>query len=73
MIWKNGLTEEAKRKIRVQKRRLAIKEWHKWFAWYPVIIRIENDHNIKAWMQYVERKTEYFWPTEWEYRERGLK
>ena len=51
MRWYNGETYESK------KRRL--KEWHIWFAWYPVVIGTANvngkTRRIKAWLEYVER------------------
>jgi hypothetical protein len=48
MEWINGLTSEARR---------ALKErWHKWFAWYPITIEINNEsHKVKLWLEYVER------------------
>jgi hypothetical protein len=61
MIWKDGPTWEETKRIRA--------EWHKWFAWYPVVIRIEEGHKIKAWLQYVERKGIYCYGWAWEYRE----
>lgn len=67
MIWVNGLIYEYKKKKKEQ--------WHKWFAWYPVVIRITEDHHeVKAWLQYVERIgrfhstwDECYWI--WNYRE----
>lgn len=37
-----------------------LKEWHKWFAWYPVRL----DENQCAWLETIERKynTVYFHP-----------
>jgi hypothetical protein len=66
MIWENGLTWEGE-KVKKEK-------WHKWFAWYPVIIgKTEDEHHIKAWLQYIERQGKYaccydggFWI--WNYR-----
>lgn len=39
-------------------------KWHKWFAWYPVIVgqvvnpspRPNEVHYVKCWLCYVERK-----------------
>lgn len=28
------------------------KEWHRWFAWYPVKLK----NNQRVWLEYVERK-----------------
>lgn len=66
MIWTDGETWEE------EKRRKG--EWHKYFAWFPVTIRVENGHKIKAWLQYVERKGYFCWAWmgggfDWEYRE----
>lgn len=30
------------------------KNWHKWFAWYPVIVSTEH----RIWLQFVERRYE---------------
>jgi hypothetical protein len=53
------------------------KEWHKWFAWYPVRIY----YNIKpeywswkwAWLKYVEHNPVYLGQGDWggKYREIG--
>lgn len=49
MEWKNGLTSDEKKRRK--------EDWHKWFAWFPVVIGITADHHrIKAWLQVVERK-----------------
>lgn len=31
-------------------------EWHKWFAWYPVIVKNDSGPDIFIWLEYVERK-----------------
>ena len=52
MIWKDGLTWEA-RKAKKEK-------WHKWFAWFPIVIEITDDgHKVKCWLETVERCGEY--------------
>lgn len=44
-------------------------EWHKWFAWYPVVIDGEN-----VWLETVERRACFSQPypddTIYEYRDR---
>ena len=32
-------------------------EWHRWFAWYPVVVARDNERAYWAWLQFVERKT----------------
>jgi len=72
MKWINGRTYKA--------RDAYLKDWHKWFAWHPVIIGTtgegKEEHSVKVWLQYLERKGTYyqgwggnFWV--WEYREIG--
>src|ERR1700745_2118381 len=34
-------------------------EWHRWFAWYPVVIARDNERAYWAWLQFVERKTHW--------------
>lgn len=35
-------------------------KWHKWFAWYPVVVgTTEDQHYIKAWLTIVERRATY--------------
>jgi len=62
MIWKNGPTWEEYKKQNLK--------WHKWFAWHPVVVGITQDqHKIKAWLQYIERSREscFSWDgTYWE-------
>jgi hypothetical protein len=55
MIWKNGLTKNEKYRLKTIK----TQTWHKWFAWYPVVIWIKEGHQIKAWLQYLERRSNY--------------
>ncbi len=66
MKWKNGLTEEEK----INRKQ----EWHKWFAWYPVTVRVTEDkHKIKCWLETVQRKgcLYGFGTWSWEYKEIG--
>ena len=55
MEWVNGETKTSKDKRK--------ESWHKWFAWYPVIIgsiQIDGkERYIKAWLQYVSRLGRY--------------
>ena len=49
MIWRDGLTNEEKLRRK--------KNWHKWFAWFPVTIGVSNDHHkFKCWLQYTLRR-----------------
>jgi hypothetical protein len=42
-------------------------EWHKWFAWYPVVT-IEQ-HTVLGETIYRRKNISYFGRSEWEYRE----
>ena len=55
-------------------------KWHKWFAWYPVVVSEKTMSDgktkrvIKAWLCNVQRKGEYFFGYDgvtcnWEYKE----
>jgi hypothetical protein len=49
-------------------KQVAKKEWHLWYAWYPV--RLPD--NTCRWLEYISRRGTYFGYTdiwEWEYRE----
>jgi hypothetical protein len=47
-------------------------EWHRWFAWYPVIVARDNELAYWAWLQSVERKTHWSRSTgEWIVRYRS--
>jgi hypothetical protein len=76
MKWINGETWESKKK--------RLGDWHKWFAWFPVVIDLKEMpdgkiRRVKAWLCYVERKGalvkvmrsqwSYSLGWEWEYRE----
>lgn len=43
--------------LTINKKKDTVKDWHKWFAWFPVLVF--NDSNIKkyAWLQMIQRKT----------------
>lgn len=67
MIFSCGETYKAY-EVRVSK-------WHKWFAWHPTTIGIENGRGICVWLQYLERRaTQFCYGREgehfakWEYR-----
>lgn len=67
MKWINGYTWEEKKNRK--------ERWHKWFAWFPVCIGLTSDNRqIKVWLQYAERKGEFFYvfPGEsgWSYKYR---
>jgi len=34
-------------------------EWHRWFAWYPVVVGRGDELVYWAWLQFVERKTHW--------------
>lgn len=51
------------------------KQWHKWFAWYPVRLLAPDEHSNqyidteqKVWLEYVERRARYHHVTYWEHR-----
>src|SRR6476659_4753550 len=47
-------------------------EWHRWFAWYPVVVATDNERAYWAWLQFVERKTHWSRSTgEWILRYRS--
>ena len=49
MKWVNGLTDKE-----IHRRR---EQWHRWFAWFPVIVEITEDgHKVKIWLETVERR-----------------
>jgi hypothetical protein len=72
MKWINGLTSDAKWKIKKNR----LENWHKWFAWYPVTIEITEDgHKVKVWWEKLWRIGTFhpgcdygYWT--WEYKER---
>jgi hypothetical protein len=48
--------------------RIARRQWHRWFAWYPVLV-----DDVLVWLETVERRTDVSLATtyKWEYRLRG--
>jgi hypothetical protein len=32
-------------------------EWHRWFAWYPVVVARDGGLAYWAWLEFVERQT----------------
>lgn len=79
MKWINGLTYERKQEIKTKKRE-KFGVWHKWFAWYPVIVGINNEsRQIKVWLEATERRGILHAPRSpwiyqywiWEYRYKG--
>ncbi len=44
------------------------REWHRWFAWYPVELDWEDYHKNKKWVcwRYVERR--YYYNGFWNFR-----
>ena len=32
-------------------------EWHRWFAWYPVVLARDSGLGYWAWLEFIERKT----------------
>jgi len=71
MKWINGYTWQERCRLKYTRK----SEWHKWFAWYPVTIKLtEEKRKVKIWLETIERKGDYysdiassFWS--WEYRE----
>jgi hypothetical protein len=43
-------------------------DWHKWFAWYPVVVGKRSGRYVMVWFGYVERKSVYPYKF-WDYRE----
>ena len=67
MKYVDGLTRATKRELKLKKISER-KEWHKWFAWYPVEVDETKDgHKIKIWMQYVNRRALYDESPSWPY------
>jgi hypothetical protein len=55
MKWISGET--------INSRRDRKKKWHKWFAWYPVVvdwITVEGrKRKVKVWLSYIDRCIDY--------------
>lgn len=49
--WKDAYAEQKEKNHPTW---LFEREWHPWFAWFPVDIR--GDHPATAWLSWVERK-----------------
>ena len=48
-------------------------EWHRWFAWYPVVIARDGGLAYWAWLEFVERQTAWSRSTgEWIRRYRPI-
>ena len=30
--------------------------WHRWFAWYPVVVSVEDELDHWVWLEHLERK-----------------
>jgi hypothetical protein len=45
-----------------------VKQWHKWFAWYPV--QLDDASKQWVWFETIERKlVDQWWDDCWFYRE----
>jgi hypothetical protein len=68
MRWTDGLTREE-----MERRK---KQWHRWFAWYPVRLDDSPDgHKVYRWLETVERRMEPWedmWDSGWERYYRAL-
>ena len=59
---------------RSPKRLMTNANWHRWFAWYPVLIAIEGTPDYWVWLEYIERKWKrgpYSDEGRWRYRRAG--
>lgn len=68
MIWKI-----RNRQVRFR----ALKRWHRWFAWYPVVVNKGITKDEVAWLCFVERKGVWFSGYsdsgfDWHYRRIGV-
>jgi len=45
-----------------RRKKLALRRWHKWFAWYPVIVGYDCD---LRWLEYVGRIQQRMYGEEW--------
>ena len=61
----------------LQEKIKARKEWHDWFAWYPVRIAVTLGSSDCRWLETVERRGEHNWDYDggsywdYEYRAKG--
>jgi hypothetical protein len=49
-------------------------EWHRWLAWRPVVVMIEEGSEYWVWLEIVERKwgtSRYTGMRKWRYRPAG--
>jgi hypothetical protein len=30
--------------------------WHRWFAWYPVVVKADDELDTRVWLEHLERK-----------------
>ena len=44
-----------------EEKKARLREWHRWFAWYPIEI---TEHDCR-WLEWVMRKGEYSWSDCW--------
>jgi hypothetical protein len=50
--------------------------WHRWFAWRPIVMKIEGELDHWVWFEYVQRKwshSRYGDKSYWKYRPIGAK
>jgi hypothetical protein len=51
-------------------RPVSLLKWHHWFAWYPVVVRVDDELRHWVWFEHLERKWslgEY--KGHWQYRD----
>ena len=54
MKWPTLRHTRAMRVARAQRvRHLTRSEWHRWFAWYPITVRVDGEYWI--WLEFIER------------------
>jgi hypothetical protein len=46
------VTREYARTVRAKRR----SAWHRWFAWYPVVVRFDKEFERRVWLERLERK-----------------
>jgi hypothetical protein len=52
----------------------SVSEWHRWFAWYPVVISIQGIR-IRVWLRHIQRKlgtSRLTGERKWRYRSPGI-
>jgi hypothetical protein len=53
-------------------RSASLLKWHHWFAWYPVVVRVDDELKHWVWLEHLERKWslgEYGDRGHWRYRD----